>query len=134
VAPYSSGDTYTDRKISAATSLFCLLPGKVFQNCIIRKLKAAIFFLERSQDGVVDVATSYGLDGPEFESRKSKKIISSPKQFRTALALIQLSIQQVPKLFPGGVVARALNAHLHPARRLSMNVAIPLFHLYALMG
>jgi len=53
---------------------------------------------------VVGVATRYGLDGPEMESRWGWDIAHP---FRTALRSTQLPVKLVPDLFPGSKAAGA---------------------------
>ena len=51
------------------------------------------------RDSAVGIATRYGLDGPEIESRWGRNF---PHLFRLALGPNQHPIQWVPGLFPGG--------------------------------
>jgi hypothetical protein len=44
-------------------------------------LSVVAFLLER--DSVVGIATSYGLNGPEFLSRQEQEIFSSPETVQT---------------------------------------------------
>jgi hypothetical protein len=49
----------------------------------------------------------YGLDGPGFESRQKQNIFLISETSRQTLGPVQLPIQWVPVLFPGGKAAGA---------------------------
>ena len=56
------------------------------------------------RDGVVDIATRYGLDGPGIESRWGQDF---PHTSRPALGPTQPPVQCAPGLLPGGKAAGA---------------------------
>jgi hypothetical protein len=56
------------------------------------------------RDSSVGIATRYGLDGPEIESRWGRDF---PQPSRPALGPTQPPVQWVPGLFPGSKAAGA---------------------------
>jgi hypothetical protein len=63
-----------------------------------------VFFFSVGRDSVAGIATRYGLDGPEMESRRGRDF---PHPSRLALGPTQHPIQLLPGLFPGGKAAGA---------------------------
>ena len=82
------------------------------QPCVTRgkwRLRVVHVYISTSarnvgRDSVVDIATSYGLDGPGIESRRGRDF---PYPFRLALGPTQLPEQWVPGLFAGDKLAGA---------------------------
>lgn len=81
----------------------------------------------RSRNSVVDIATSYWLDGPGFESRQRQQIFCS----RPALVPTQPPFQWILGFLPGD---KALTAHVLLVPRSRMCGTIHLLRLYVFMA
>jgi hypothetical protein len=91
-----------------------------------------LYFSRFRPGSSVGIATDYGLDGVEIESRSGRDFSHTS---RPALRLTQPPVQWVPGLSPG--VKRPGRGAVHPpllAPRLRMSRAIPLLTLWALGG
>jgi hypothetical protein len=77
----------------------------------------------------VGIATGYGMDGPQFESRLGHEILSSPKPPKPALGPTQPSIGRVP-----AVKRSKLTTRFPQVPRLRMSGAISLLPLYAFVA
>ena len=53
-----------------------------------------------SRNSIVDIATRYMLDGPEFEPHRVKEVLSSPHLPRLAPRPTQTHVKWAPRLFP----------------------------------
>jgi hypothetical protein len=87
----------------------CVHPSKCSASQEHRSLSIYIYiyiythtYMDR--DSSVGIATRYGMDVPEIESRCGRDF---PYLSRTALGLTQPPIQLVPVIFPGGKAAEA---------------------------
>jgi hypothetical protein len=88
------------------------------------------------RDSSVGIATRYGLDCPEIESRWGRDF-SHPS--RPALGPTQPSIQWVPDLFPGGKAAGVWRWPLTPysaevKERVELYLCSPSGHSWSILG
>jgi len=86
---------------ACAISKFFILTTHLYTKCYssYQLIKPRVINRGTKQTGEVSIATVYKMDGPVFESRQKREIISSSKPYKLALAPTQLRIQLVPKFF-----------------------------------
>jgi len=82
---------------------------------------------------IIDIASSYLLEGSGLEFRHGPRIFFSPKPSRPSLGSAHPPIQYVPGLFPGVKRLEHEVDQLRLMPSLRMTGAIPLLRSYAFM-